>query len=392
MMRIALAHNYYQQPGGEDQVFAAEGDLLLRHGHQVFFYKEHNRRIDGMNPLAVAAQTIWSHSTKDAFRSFLRENTPDVVHFHNTFPLMSPAVYAACREEGVAVVQTLHNYRLICPAATLFRDGHACEDCVGRSLPWPGIRHACYRHSRVQTSVVAAMLAIHNAAGTWRKSIDRYICLTKFARQTFVRGGLPEKKLMIKPNFINAKDLTRDDEGEYALYVGRLSHEKGVRTLLNAWEKLPSIPLYIIGDGPLHSEVESKAATLSSVKFLGRQNHDRVLASMKSARFLIFPSICYEGFPMTIVEAFANGLPVIASKIGGMGEIITAGKTGLHFSPGDVGNLAETVARAWVSPADAIRMGKDARAEFESKYSPDKNYEMLLAIYKQAMSDATSSR
>jgi glycosyltransferase involved in cell wall biosynthesis len=309
---------------------------------------------------------------------------PDIAHFHNTFPLLSPAVYYACQREGVPVVQTLHNYRLLCAAATLFRSGAPCEECPEAGTPWPGVLHGCYRGSRPQTAVVAAMLLLHRTLRTWDRQVDRYIALTEFARRKFVEGGLPESKIIVKPNFVDPAPQPASGRGGYALFVGRLSPEKGVGTLLDAWRRLTDVPLLVAGDGPLRRDVEAAAAVLGARRllFVGQQDHRQVLALMRDARFLVFPSAWYESFPLVVVEAFACGLPVVAGRLGAAAEVVGAGRTGLHFDPADARDLAAKAAWLWARPAESRRMGREARAEFERSYAAPRNYRILMGLYQ----------
>lgn len=390
-MRILCVHNYYQQPGGEDQVFSAELAMLEKHGCRVFRYTVHNDRIKGMNPLTLARNTLWNKAIASELRKLIRKVRPDVVYFHNTFPLISPAAYYAVKAEGVPVVQTLHNYRLLCPNALFFRNGHVCKDCMGKFAPWPGILHACYRKSRVGTGVTAGMLSAHRVLRTYSRMVDIYIALTDFACQKFIQGGLPAEKIAVKPNFVDPDPGIGDGQGGYALFVGRLSLEKGVNTLLAAWEKIGSkIPLKIVGDGPLSSQVAKASQRISAIEWLGHKPRQSVLGLMKDAAALIFPSIWYEGFPVTIVEAYSVGLPVIASNLGAMSSVIDHNRIGRHFRPGDPEDLAMQVKWIIDHPAELERMRQEARAEYEAKYTAERNYEMLMEIYEKAISQAHS--
>ena len=386
-MKTMAVHNYYQQPGGEDAVFAAEVELLRRYGHEVAEYREDNRSISGMDRLSLGLQTIWSRSSRRSLLRTLHGAGFDLAHFHNILPLISPSAYAACRDAGVPVVQTLHNYRLLCPAATFYRDGHACEDCLGKTPPWPAVLHACYRDSRAQTTVVATMLTVHRWLETWQEQVDVYVALTRFARKKFIEGGLPPEKVVIKPNFVHPDPGRGEGNGGYVLFVGRLSSGKGVRTLLHAWRWLKGIPLKIIGDGPLIDEVRSflKTYELDGVERLGQRESQAVIRMMKAARFLVLPSASYEGFPMTIGEAFACGVPVIAAGLGAMAELIGDRQTGLHFAAGDPEDLAAKIEWAWTHPEEMKAMGREARLEYETKYTAERNYEMLIDIYQTAI-------
>src|SRR5438309_3125924 len=259
-MKVLLAHNYYCQPGGEDEVFIRESELLRSAGHEVLEYTANNNKIaeDGTWMKARAAmRTFWAWDDMVGLRSLLRREKPDLAHFHNTFPLISPAAYSACQREGIPVVQSLHNARLICPAATFYREGRVCEDCLGRFMSWPGIVHACYHNSHLQTAVVAGMLAGHRILGTWQEQVDAYIVFTEFYRQKFISAGLPREKIFVKPHFLRTDPGMKQNVGDYALFLGRLTTEKGVRTLLEAFALLQNaIPLRIVGDGPLRAELE----------------------------------------------------------------------------------------------------------------------------------------
>ncbi len=386
-MKVLLVHNHYQQPGGEDTVFAREAALLREHGHTVLTYTRSNAEVRDFSPVAKASlplRMIWARDAVRDLRALIAAEKPDVAHFHNTHFMISPAAYTACHEAGVPVVQSLYNPRLLCPAATFTRHGNACQDCLGKTPPWPGIVHACYRDSRLQTAAVAAMLTIHRWRKTWTLRVDCYIASTEFYRQKFIAGGLPAHKLVVKPHFVAPDPLPREHEpGDYALYVGRLEPVKGVRVLLAAWEQAGAIPLKIRGEGPLEGEVTARAAALGTVEVVGRLSSEALMQLVKGARFLVWPSLgYYETFGLVAVEAFACGVPVIASRAGVMAEIVTDGATGLHFTAGDPADLAAKVRWAWDHPAEMAAMGRAARREYEQKYTAERNYAQLLHIYE----------
>lgn len=389
-LRLLLVHNRYQERGGEDVVFEAEGALLERSGHSVDRLVFDNDSIPGRrHPLTsarLAISTVWSRQSATSVREAVREFRPHVVHFHNTFPLVSPAAYSACKAEGVAVVQTLHNYRLICPNAILFRDGHPCHDCVGRTVPWPGVVHACYRGSRPQSAVVATMLAVHHRRRTWDCDVDVHIALTEFSRRQFIKGGLPEDKLDVKPNFLEPDPGVKTDAGGFFLFVGRLAENKGIDTLLRAWiEGNVQLPLRIVGDGPLTGLVERAASRSAYISYLGRLPRTSILEQMRAAYALVFPSLWYEPFGLVLIEAMACGLPVIASRLGTMIEIIEDERLGLLFTPADPVDLAAKVGWAWAHREELARMGADARLEYEARYTGERNYQMLMEIYTSAI-------
>jgi glycosyltransferase involved in cell wall biosynthesis len=391
-VRILRVHNRYQQRGGEDAVFEAEVALLRERNEIVQELEVANQAIAPSRlPLAsakLALATVWSPTGHRLVADAIDAFRPDVVHFDNTFPLVSPAAYTAARKRGTPVIQTLHNYRLLCPSATLYRNGAVCEDCIGHLVPLPGVIHGCYRDSRAQSTVVAAMLATHRLRRTWSRDVDRYIALSDFARSIFVEGGLPPHLISVKPNFVvPVADPRLEDHGD-VLFVGRLAPEKGVTTLLAAASLLEDSVIRIAGDGPLAGELATAVQQGAQVLPLGRLTPDLVKREMLSARALVFPSEWYEGFPLTILEAFAAGLPVIASHLGAMTEIVEDGRTGLLFEPGNLTDLAAKIRWAHANPEQMRAMGENARREYEANYSPDRNYGLLIEIYEQAIHHA----
>jgi glycosyltransferase involved in cell wall biosynthesis len=390
-MKVLIVHNSYQQPGGEDVVFEQERRLLERGGHTVITYRRTNHEMEGLSSvrrLTLIKTVVWASDARRDLENLIRKERPQIVHVHNTFMMVSPSIYSACAEQGVPVVQTLHNYRLLCSAATLFRDGKICEECIEHSL-WRGVRYGCYRGSRSATAGVALMLAVHRAIGTWGRDVACYIALTDFARQKFVAAGLPREKILVKPNFVENDPGVNAGPRSFALYVGRLSVEKGVSTLLAAWARLQQpIPLVIVGDGPLRGELEAQVASrnLRAVQFRGHLPREQTFALISQARFLVFPSEWYEPFGLCIVEGFACGTPVICSRLGSLPGIVEDGLTGLHFNPGDPENLAQKVAWAWDHIHQMAEMGKKARREYETKYTAEKNYARLMEIYDRAIS------
>lgn len=384
-MKIAVVHNFYRQPGGEDRCFFAERDLLRSRGHDVIEFTLHNDAISVANPALLAFRTTWNGASYASLRSLFRRERPDVVHFHNTFPLVSPAAYYAARAEGVPVVQSLHNFRMFCAGATLFRDGRCCETCLGRTMKWPAIAHACYRGSRLATASVVAMQAVHHGLGTWRRAVDVFVALTEFGRDKAVEGGLPWHKIVVKPNFCDDPVAAGAGDGGYALFVGRLSPEKGLATLLDGWRLLGgAVPLKIVGDGPLAGEVRRAAAIDPAIEWLGARPGDEVRALMGAAAVLVVPSVWYETFGLVVAEAFSVGTPVLSSRIGALREVVDEGVSGELFAPGDPAALAEGIRRLFSSPNTLRRLRAGARAAYETRMSPDANYRDLMGIYAAA--------
>jgi glycosyltransferase involved in cell wall biosynthesis len=386
-MRILFVHNRYQQAGGEDCVVQAESNLLSRMGHQVDVWEENNDSIvSRMDALVTGFQSVYSFEHARKMRERIRCFQPDLVHIHNFFPRLSPSIHLACLGASIPVVQTLHNFRLLCPGATFHREGKVCEDCMGKAIPWPSVLNGCYRHSRSASAAVAGMLSVHRALGTWRRTVSCFIALSKFAQAKFIAGGVPANKIVVKPNFVDPDPGSGAGRGNFALFVGRLAEEKGIGTLLAAWSRLSIKPrLKIIGDGPLASAVANAAATMREIEWLGPRGKDQVSQEMADASVLIVPSTWYEGFPLVIAEAFAAGLPIVASRIGGLAEVVSGGHTGWLVSPGDFNELSNAVSRVFSQPEELQAMRLKARSEFENRYTAAINYQHLIEIYNDAI-------
>ena len=391
-MKIILCHNFYRQAGGEDRVLADEERLLRDHGHEVVRFTRDSKDIRGQGNLQLAIGAVWNRKTAAGLREIVRRERADVVHFHNTVPLISPAGYYGARKAGAAVIQSLHNYRMSCPKGTFFRDGQVCEQCAGRFFPWPSIRYGCYRESRAGSAALSTMLATHRFFKTYANAVDAYIAMSQFSRQKLVAAGLPAEKIELKPNFVAPDPGPGPGTGGYAMYLGRLSPEKGVDVLLNAWSRADrSIPLKLVGNGPLAEQVRAAADENSNIEWLPGQDDDQVQAIMAEAVFLVMPSVNYEGFPKTIVEAMSLGTPVVASKLGAMGELIDHGRTGLHFEAGNAESLAEIVSAAPAELGRFAEMRAAVRAEYEQKYTAETNYARLAEIYETAIERKNAS-
>lgn len=384
-MKVLIAHNAYQHRGGEDSVVDAEIELLRSYGHEVEIYRLHNDALNTMSRTAAAVSAIWSQRSANDIDTLCERFLPDVIHVHNTFPLISPSLYWAAAKRKVPVIQTLHNFRLLCPQAIFLREGKICEDCVGK-LPWRSVTRKCYRESAAQSAVITGMLATHRMIGTYRERVTRYIALNTFARDKYVEGGLPAELFRIKPNFVPSSTVPTWDRRGGGLYVGRLSSEKGLDVLAKAVQLSDHTDVDVIGSGPL----EPLATEAFGNRYLGFRPLEEIMQRMQAAQFLVLPSICYENSPRTIVEAYASGLPVIASRLGALIDIVKDGITGLLFQPGDEKDLAAKIAWARAHPDEMTRMGQAARAEYEAKYTPKRNYEALMSIYEDAI--ATTKR
>ena len=390
-----MVHNFYRQAGGEDVVFESEKRLLERAGHTVIPYVRSNMELKDnsfVDRIGIAAGMIWSQESRQNLAGILDAECPDLVHVHNTFMAISPSIYSVCSDRGIPVVKTLHNFRLLCPGASFFRNGVVCEECLDHSL-FRSIRHGCYRNSRQASGAVASMLATHRALGTWQKSVTRFIALTHYAKEKFVRAGYPADKFVVKANFVDSDPGEKVVAGKYALFIGRVDETKGTKVLLDAWKRLRvKCPLHVVGDGPDRQWMEAKVRELrlSEVTFRGRLSHAEALQAVKGARFTVMPSTWYETFGLCIIESFACGTPVLCSRLGAMSEIVDDQVTGLHFNTSDPDDLAKKVEWAWNHPLELARMGRAARRKYESDYTAEKNYSLLIETYKEAIAACAS--
>jgi len=339
-MKILQAHNYYQQAGGEDTVVAQEKNILEKNGHEVVTYYKQNEEINSWNnisKLRLIKEVSWSKKVFQEVDEIIKSSSVSLCHVHNTLPLISPSIYYACKSNNIPVVQTLHNYRLICTNGLLMRDGRICEDCLGRSA-YGSITKKCYRNSALQTFAVARMLQKNKRMGTWEKQVDAYICLTEMAKEKFIAHGLPEDKLFVKPNFLAVSLKPKVQKEDYLLYAGRITVEKGARLIQSLAMDLDH-PIKVVGEG----EFADNLKKISSIEFLGRKSHAETLKLMQKAKAVLFPSLFYEEMPMTIIEAFALKTPIIASRIGASQSMIKDMNTGILFDYNSAESLIEKV-------------------------------------------------
>ncbi len=390
-MKVLIAHNRYQQFGGEDQVVGSEADMLSRNGHQVEHLSFDNEAIQGgPAKIGAALSSFFSLSAYGRALKILDQFQPDILHVHNFLPTLSPSIFFAGNRARVPVVQTLHNYRVICANALLYRNGRVCEECIDQQSFLPSVKHACYRGSRMGSAVVGGSMALHARMRTWKERIDRYIVLTDFAAEK-LSSRVPQSLIRVKPNFVPDRG-TGTAGGDFFLYVGRLSVEKGLETLIAADRLGPlPLPVVIIGDGPLRGAVEEACARQGSrLRVIGRQSGDEVLLWMKRAAALLLPSTCYEGFPMTIAEALSVGLPVIASRTGGVPEIVPDRFCGLLHASGDAHSLFRALDDfSNMQPDAVLAMRQFARSRYLQKYSEGRNHVELTQIYAEARGLAT---
>jgi glycosyltransferase involved in cell wall biosynthesis len=363
----------------------AEVEMLRSAGHVVELFEADNKTIDGpVAKIAAAGSLFHSYSSSRKMAELLRNFRPDILHIHNWFPLLSPSIISVAGAAGVPVVQTLHNFRMVCANGTLYRDGRICHDCLGKSLPLDGVAHACYSTSRIGSALVTIAFSYHRFSHTWN-GISSFIALSEFQKELLIRGGVDGARIAVKPNFVKETGEIGTGSGGYALYVGRLTPEKGIRTVIKAWaeNKLP-MPLKIMGDGPLADEVREKASSLPQVEYLGQQPAPEVYAAMAGALFLICASECHEAFGLTIVEAFSRGTPVLAADIESTAGLVKDSQTGLRFAVGDAHDLAAKASLLCADTADYQEMRRQCRSIYEERYTDKINYKLLMDIYTQA--------
>lgn len=398
LLKVLLCHNFYglSAPSGENSVYLAEKELLLQNGHHVIEFIRYSDEIrkKGLRGLLQGALcTPWNPSAKVRLRRILQVEQPDVMHVHNTFPLLSPAVFHATRGLNTAVVFTLHNYRVFCAAGIPMRHGQPCTECLDKKSVLPAIKYGCYRYSRIATVPMALMIALHRKLRTWEKCVHAFIALTAFQKKRLAAAGLPEGRIHIKPHFYPTPPIVLPwhKREPKVVYIGRLGVEKGVHVLIDAWRQwgMTAPELEIVGDGPERALLEKQAADnklTAKVRFRGQLNFSEAQKILARSSLLVLPSLCFEGFPMVISEAFAMGVPVAASRLGSIPEIVADGMDGVLFCPGSTPDLYHKIETLWNKPWELADMSVHARNKYNSRFTGEKNYKMLMEIYKKALS------
>lgn len=385
-MRVLFLHNKYLIPGGEDLSTQSEIDLLSANGHEADSIIVSNEDIKDVSNVQLVKNTIWSRASYNLVDKALKAKKYDLVHVQNFFPLLSPSVFDAAKDNGVKVVMSVRNYRLSCPNALQFVNNEICTRCVGRTIPWPSLKYSCYKDDIKATSVVVAMLAFHNIKKTWLKKVDGYIAISNYVKSQLLLTGVPEEKIYVKYNFVNEppSDLVQKDD--FFLYVGRLSVEKGLDVLIDAFgsKELKGVKLKIIGDGPLKLKIVEAARENSDIEYLGKLPYAQTYVYMQKANALIFPSKWNEPFGRTIVESFAAGTPVIGAAVGGVTELIKPGINGLLFKGNDAKDLSSKVLDFIRSEFKGL-MNESAHQAFLESFTAETNLRNVLSIYKEVL-------
>ena len=382
-MRILFVHNFYQQAGGEDQVFLAEKDLMKEHGHEVHSYTVNNDNINSLwTKINTTINLSYSTKSKKNFSIALKKINPDIVHCHNFFPRLTPSIFDACLDENIPAILTLHNYRLVCPSVYLSKNNKPWELSIKKNPYW-AVPYKVYQNSFIGTAAIAYMINYHKKRKTWQKKLDHIITLTKFAKNKFIESGFSPNNMVVKPNFISDPLKENNTRGQFALFIGRLSQEKGIEFLLESWKEI-DFPLKIVGDGPMMGNLKLQG---NNVEFLGKIPNKSVKTLLQKAQFLVFPSQWYEGFPMVLVEAMACGTPVLVTNIGSMQEIITDELNGLHFELGNQKQFIEKVHQLMKDESLCQFLGDNGRRAYLEKYTPDVNYQQLISIYQDSISN-----
>ena len=382
-MRILIIHNYYKQAGGEDVVFRNEADLLRNNGHNVEQLSFSNDVMsEGVGSFFKIFRLIYNSSSARILKKRIRSFKPDIIHVHNTFVVASPAIYFVAKKFKIPVVQTLHNYRLICPGAILYHNGKIYEDSIKSIFPLKSIFRGVYRNSIPQTAMMSTITGFHKILGTWRSKIDTYIALSEFAKEKYLNSSLnvSEQKIVVKPNFTFDAGFDNNKE-DYFIFVGRLNEEKGIKTVVKAFENT-HFKLKIIGSGDLDQFVKNSANENKNISYLGFKDHDTITTQLKKARGLIFASSLYETFGLAIIEAFSCATPVLVSSLGGHSQMVEEGETGYHFKVNDSDDLKEKLS-FFDDEVHLLDLSKNARRVFEEKYSPDVNYKQLIEVYQR---------
>ena len=388
-MKILIIHNHYLEKGGEGRVVDSEIELLRNHGHQVVVYTRSNTEFKQL-PVRDKVRfflhdIVWSEKTYNEIRNLVDNEKPDIAHIHNIFFMITPSVYYALSDRGISIVQTLHNYRFFCLKGIFYRKGKICEECQGGYV-FPSVLHKCFRNSHILSYFFSKVLRTHFKKSTFKRMIDCYIALSNFSKNKLIRSGLPENKIYIKPNFVDIEIDEEEEAQDYSLFVGRLVDYKGVRTLIKAYKQLHDCKLKIIGDGPLNAYVKKITQKNHNIELLGQLTYKETINYIKKAKFVVFPSECYENMSRVIIESFACAIPILASdRAGTIRELIQDKLTGIFFKAQNSNDLIAKIEYLMKNRELVNQMGKNARQVYQDNYRPERNYHILMDIYERTL-------
>lgn len=386
-MKVLQCHNYHKKTGGEDLSVDDEARLLRDRGHEVVQFGVNNTQFGDSGVWFAPWRLLWNRRSLRDVRSLVRSETPDILHVTNTFPLISHSIYYANSGTQVPIVQSVRNYRFGCPVGSFTRQGRICEDCITRRVTWPCVVHRCYKDQYRYSLAAASISTFARCLRIWERRVDAFIALTPIVKEKMVAAGLPVDRIFIKPNLVHDSTEPVASPDNYAIYAGRLDPVKGVRTLLRAWQGVSrSLRLVIVGQGELEDEVRQQCAADPRIEWRGQMDPAQVLELIRHAQLVIFPSEWYETFGRTILEAFSRGVPVVASRLGAMAQLVEHGTDGFFFTPGNSDELASAVNRYLAMDTHAQQeMRFNARRAYVRMGTPEANYQILMDVYRAAI-------
>jgi len=384
-MKILIIHNYYQNPGGEEIVVKREKELLEKNGHQVILYTKSNNELKKIkNWPRILKNLKFNKKVYSDLRKLIKKEKPNLAHIHNTFFIISPSAYLACKHENLPIVQTLHNFRFLCPNATLSNKKGICESCIKQKNFKPALKNKCYHNSLIYTSLIIKILKFLKKQVLDKKLINQFIVLSNFQKNIFIKAGFDKNKLNLKPNFVENLSPNYKKQN-YAVYLGRIDKGKGLRNLIKIWQKI-NFPLKIIGTGELFEKLKKQNKN-KNIKFLGYIENKKAIEILKKANFSILPSAWYEACPNLIIESYASATPIIGSNIGSIAEYIKNNKTGILINLKNENQTIKTINSIIADKKSLRKFSKNARKQYEKLFIPEKNYKTLIKIYKSAKNE-----
>ncbi len=408
-MKILFAHKFFHPAGGPETVLFQSMEALQKMGHEVipfsmrrpgnlptpyskYFVTEvnyHDPNGSFLRKLKMATSLVYSREAKKKMELLIREQKPDIAHLHNIYHQLSPSILLPLKKHNIPIVMSLHDFKLVCPNYTFLRDGQVCEECEGKHF-YKAIKYKCVKDSYLKSTISAVEMHLHKLFKIYERNIDRFIVLSQFSKERFVRYGLPEEKIILLPNPIEIPSFRKQEgKDKHVLFFGRLSDKNGIFTLIKAMRRLPEIKLLVLGEGEQQELIldylrENKMGNVELVGFLSGEKLKKTIANCS---FLVFPNNCYHNCPMSILESFASGKPVIGSNLGSVPELVKDGITGHLFEPRDEKDLAKKIKCLYENPQMIEKMGQNARRKVEENYSAEKYYPKLLQIYEELIQE-----